>query len=280
MYGSEEGQRELAQELKKFMVRRLTDDVWKDAPKGEVGQVWVPLSNRTEYQMAEADFIKWLQSRGASDEQLSAAERGKALVKINMLRKLAALGKIPSAINMMGKTMDAGEQVVAFCAFNDPLFRMAEEFRSKRGINYKGQTWSGSDVIVGKVLEKQRLKIIDAFQAGQIGWLGIGTKAGGMGIDLPIACYGYFLDLPWTPADFTQCSGRLLRLGQERDCQFIKLLAKNSVDQRLEEIIQAKAGIFERAIDDKKFVDRILGRDPRFMRQTVVSALIASYFNG
>ena len=92
MYGSPDGQLELAQELKKFMIRRLTHEVWKDAPKGEVVEAWVKLTNRDAYMEAEKDFIEWLRRSGADEDRLGRAERGKAIVKLNYLRQLSAHG--------------------------------------------------------------------------------------------------------------------------------------------------------------------------------------------
>jgi SWI/SNF-related matrix-associated actin-dependent regulator 1 of chromatin subfamily A len=279
MYGSEDGQKELAKELKKFMVRRLTHEVWKDAPKGEVGEAWVKLTNRTAYDEAEADFIAWLMRQGVSEEKLASAERGRALVKLNYLRQLSAHGKVSQAIHLLDQTLSAGEQVVLFSAYNDPILHLVNHFASKTGTNHKGQQWSGAEMITGTVNDKNRLRIVDGFEAGKIGLLCVGVKAGGFGIDLPAACYAYFLDLPWTPADFTQATGRLLRLGQKRNCQFIKLLAQNTIDQRMEEIIQGKADIFARTIDDADFKNRVTAMDSTKMHDTIVSSLIASYMN-
>jgi len=279
MYDTEEGQKDLAIELRKFMVRRLTHEVWKEAPKGEIGQAWVPLSNRDAYKEAEKDFIDWLRRQGADEDRLQAAERGRALVKLNYLRQLASHGKVEEAIKIIDKTLSAGEQVVVFSGFNKPLYRLAEHFASKTGTNFRGNGWRGSALIVGETEDKARLRIVDNFQDGKIGLLCIGQRAGGLGIDLPVACYAYFLDLPWTPADFIQCTGRLLRLGQTRNCQFIKFLAKNTIDQRMEEIIQEKAGIFSRCVNDADFVNRVTAMDAKNMHTTIVSALISSYIH-
>jgi SWI/SNF-related matrix-associated actin-dependent regulator 1 of chromatin subfamily A len=276
-YTTEEGRAEISDRLSKFMIRRMFKEVKPDFPTGEVGAAWVELSNRDDYIAAEKDFISWLMASGAGQDKLDSAERGKALVKLNKLRQLSAEGKIASATEIIEKTMDAGEQVIVFCAFRSPLYQLVDHFAAKTGVNFKGQSWKGSAVIASGVSKKKRYKIIDDFMAGKIGILCIGVGAGGLGIDLPIARFAYFLDLPWSPADFEQCTGRLLRLGQERDCQFIKMLADKSIDQRMEEIIQIKAKIFEEAIGDDDVVDRVTAKDADRLQQSVVSLLIASY---
>ena len=276
-YTTTEGRAEISDRLSKFMIRRMFKEVKPDFPTGEVGEAWLKLTNREDYDKAEKNFIEWLMANGASQDRLDSAARGLALVKLNKLRQMSANGKIESATKIIEKTMDVGEQVIVFCAFRNPLYQLAAHFAEKTGTNFKGQTWKGSAVIASGVSKKKRYQIIDDFMAGKIGILCIGVGAGGLGIDLPIARFAYFLDLPWSPADFEQCTGRLLRLGQERDCQFIKLLADKSIDQRMEQIIQIKAKIFEEAIGDAEVVSRVTAKDSSNLQQSVVSMLISSY---
>jgi SWI/SNF-related matrix-associated actin-dependent regulator 1 of chromatin subfamily A len=276
-YDTEEGREEIAERLSGFMVRRMFKEVKPDFPTGEVGEAWLELSNRDDYKEVEVNFIQWLIRQGADLDRLAAAERGRALVKLNKLRELSAHGKVDEAARLIGQTLDAGEQCIVFCSFNAPLFRIAETFAEKEGTNFKGQKFKGSAMIVGGVSKKKRYETIDKFMAGEIGLLCIGVGAGGLGIDLPIARFAYFLDLPWNPADFEQCTGRILRLGQERDCQFIKLLASRTIDQRMEEIIQIKATIFQEAIGDKDAVSRVTAKDPRMMQSSIVSMICESY---
>lgn len=271
-----ESRAEVAEHLQGIMVRRRMGDVWVNPPKGELGAAWVKLSNRKDYDEVERDFIEWLMRQGASHDKLQAAERGRALVKMNKLRELSANGKVPEAIKMIDTTLNHDEQAVVFCAFTDPLKTIASHFRNKTGKNFKGQRWRGAEVIIGATPKHKRMQIIDAFNRGELGCLCLGVTAGGIGIDLPIARVGYFLDYPWTPADFEQCTGRLLRLGQERDCQFVKLLAERTIDHRMQAIIEYKATIFAEAIGDEEALERVTAKDA-LEQDTIVSALIQNY---
>jgi SWI/SNF-related matrix-associated actin-dependent regulator 1 of chromatin subfamily A len=274
MYDDEYGRGEVAEHLEGIMCRRMIKDVWKNPPTYELAAVPLPLSNEEDYRQAEKNFIEWLIRQGCSDEKIAAARRAETLVRLNKLRELAALGKIEEAAKIIKKTLDAGEQVVVFCTYNEPLRKLVKLFRNATGKNYKGQTWRGSDLIIGSTPLKKRMRLIDKFNAGRLGLLCLGL-AGGLGIDLPISCYGYLLDLPWTPADIEQWTGRLVRIGQERDCQFIKCLAEGTIDQRMELIIRDKAQIFQEAIGDEDAVRRVTATNE--MKQTVVAALIADY---
>ena len=55
------------------------------------------------------------------------------------------------------------------------------------------------------------------------------------------------------------------------------MLADKSIDQRMEEIIQIKAKIFEEAIGDLDVVDRVTAKGADTMQHSVVSLLISSY---
>jgi len=277
-YGTTEGRREIADRLKGIMVRRHAEDVMKDMPTSETGALWLELSNRKDYIDATNNFIGWLRGKGATLDELDRATRGHCLVKLNKLRELSAFGKIDGAQDVIESALDAGEQIVVFCSFNEPLRALEERFRHHTGTNIRGEQWRGSGIINGKVPEKKRQKLIRDFQAGKIGMLALGIKSGGLGIDLPAACIGYFLDLPWTPADLDQAKGRLHRLGQTRNCQFFKLLAQNSIDSQMEEILYRKAGIFAQAIGDERAIDRVSAKNVEDMKRSdVLDMILQSY---
>jgi SNF2 family DNA or RNA helicase len=282
LYDSPDGRELVAQKLvgeNGFMVRRLTPEVWADAPTGKFSNAFVPLTNREEYALCESDFIAWLARNGKldPDKMMCGKTRGYVLTQLLRLRQLSADGKMQEATKIVKKTLDAGEQAVVFCAFNAPLRALHKKFSSHQGKNFKGKRWHGAGLITGKVRGKKRMKVVNDFMAGKTGVLFINIIAGGIGIDLPIAAYAYFLDLPWSPADLEQGSGRLLRIGQERDCHFIKILAEATIDQRMETIIQDKALIFQQTIGDKDALNRITASDPEQLQNGFVKALIRSY---
>lgn len=283
MYSAPEAQEEIAEHLVGeggFMVRRLTPEVWVDAPKGEVVRAPCDLTNWDDYREVESNFINWLQKQNADEDKIMRAERGYVLTQLNMLRQLAANGKIRDTIQIINKVLNKGEQVVVFSDFKAPLKALEDRFKNKTGVNHLGQRWRGVGKIVGGQTDDKRMEMIEEFQAGKLGLMCVGIRAGGFGIDLPAARFAYFMDLPWSPADFEQCTGRILRLGQTRDCQFIKLLAPDTVDLRLESLIYDKAHTFRRTIGDEGIVDRVTGQGVDAMQDSIAKQIIRSYLNG
>jgi len=285
MYKKPEDQVEIAEHLVGeggFMVRRLTPEVWLDAPNSEVGRAPVDLSNWEDYEGVENDFIAWLGRQGADPDKIMRAERGYILAQLNMLRQHSANGKIKPAIRIVGDTLRKGEQVVVFSAFNAPLDALVARFKTTVGTTKQGKRWKGAGIIKGGQSDKKRMAMIDDFQAGKTGLMCVNVAAGGFGVDLFASRVAYFMDLPWSPADFEQCTGRLLRLGQKFDCSFIKLLATRpsgvpTIDNRMEGIIFSKAQTFQRAIGDQGIVERVNGQDYSTLQLSVAKQILGTY---
>ena len=79
----------------------------------------------------------------------------------------------------------------------------------------------------------------------------------GTGHTLSSANYVIFIDTPWTYADFEQASDRIYRIGQNKSVFIITLIAKDTYDERVQEILNTKKEISGYIVDDK-FMDKFL----------------------
>jgi SWI/SNF-related matrix-associated actin-dependent regulator 1 of chromatin subfamily A len=61
-----------------------------------------------------------------------------------------------------------------------------------------------------------------------------------------------FVELPWTPADLDQTTARLHRIGQQGSVTATYLLAENTIDEQIYELINAKRAIVDVAIDGQR----------------------------
>ncbi len=75
------------------MVRRRKKDVLPELPPVRHAPVYLEIDNLAEYQKAEQDVISYLNEMGDYDKA-GSAEKAEALVQINVLRQLAAKGKL------------------------------------------------------------------------------------------------------------------------------------------------------------------------------------------
>jgi hypothetical protein len=96
---------------------------------------------------------------------------------------------------------------------------------------------------------RDRAAVVDQFQdpAGPPVFL-ISLKAGGTGLNLTAADYVIHLDPWWNPAVEQQATDRAHRIGQERPVVSCRLIAANTVEERVLDLQESKRAIAEAAL--------------------------------
>jgi SNF2 family DNA or RNA helicase len=72
--------------------------------------------------------------------------------------------------------------------------------------------------------------------------------AGGVGIDLTGASVVLHYDRWWNPAKENQATDRVHRIGQRRFVQVFKLITRDTIEERIDELIRAKVELMERVV--------------------------------
>ncbi|MBM4358641.1 MAG: DEAD/DEAH box helicase [Deltaproteobacteria bacterium] len=98
---------------------------------------------------------------------------------------------------------------------------------------------------------RDRKAVVDAFQAadGPPVML-LSLKAGGTGLNLTAADHVFLLDPWWNPAAEDQAADRAHRIGQRRSVLVHRLIAKDTVEERILELQAKKRGLAEAALDE------------------------------
>ena len=105
-------------------------------------------------------------------------------------------------------------------------------------------------VVTGEVKDKQAQ--LDRFTNDDNCKVLLATiGAAGTGLTLTVANTLLFLDSPWNYATFTQVSSRIHRIGQTKNCDIISLLATNTIDERIMDIVEKKKKLGEAVVDGK-----------------------------
>jgi len=195
-----------------------------------------------EYNAAANDLAMYLrQYMGKQPPAIAKALAGEKLTQLNVLRQLCAVGKLDTAIELIESILDAGEKVLVFCSFVEPLERLKEHFKAK------------AVILTGKTPIDERKGIVGAFQTDpKIPVFLGGIKSAGVGITLTAASNVIFLDYSWNPADHQQAQDRVHRPGQvANSVNIYQLSAIGTIDEDLKEILEHKQGIFDAVIDGK-----------------------------
>ena len=102
------------------------------------------ITNRKEYDDAENDVIKYLrQYKNASDDRVARATRGQVMVKMGILKQIAARGKIKAVSEFIHDVIDGGEKLIMFAYLKEVVEALKKEFPD-------AVTVTGSDDIKAK----------------------------------------------------------------------------------------------------------------------------------
>ncbi len=131
---------------------------------------------------------------------------------------------------------------VVFFAKHVDVMDLAEETFAKRGIRYSS--------IRGDQTPKSRAKNIDAFvNDPDVAVVVCSLSAAGVGINLQVASNMVLAELSWTDAEQTQAIDRIHRIGQAEPVTAWRIIAAQTIDTRIAELIDSKAGLAARALD-------------------------------
>ncbi|HET6625672.1 MAG TPA: DEAD/DEAH box helicase [Nocardioidaceae bacterium] len=131
---------------------------------------------------------------------------------------------------------------VVFFAKHIDVMDIAEETFTKRGIGFSS--------IRGDQTRAKRQKQIDAFvNDPDVSVAVCSLTAAGVGLNLQVASNMVLAELSWTDAEQTQAIDRIHRIGQEEPVTAWRIIAAQTIDTRIAELIDSKAGLAARALD-------------------------------
>ncbi|MFC7486289.1 DEAD/DEAH box helicase [Knoellia sp. CPCC 206453] len=145
------------------------------------------------------------------------------------------------AADYAGQLARSVGKVVLFAKHID-VMDVAEQTFAKRGIGYAS--------IRGDQTPKVRKANIEAFLTDpEIHVVVCSLTAAGVGLNLQVASNVVLAELSWTSAEQTQAIDRVHRIGQTEPVTAWRIIAAQTIDSRLAELIDDKAGLAARALD-------------------------------
>lgn len=235
---------ELHARIKRYFIRRTKAEVLAELPEKIFIEVPVELDKETakKYEVAARNLATYLREHaGKQPAEIARSMAAEKLTQLNVLRQLNALGKVDTAIELIEAAVEAGEKVLVFSSFVEPLERVQAHFGAK------------AVIITGKTDVKDRQGIVESFQNNKnVQVFCGGYKSAGVGITLTAASNFVAIDLPWNPADLEQSIGRLHRIGQvANSVNIYQLFAVDTIDADMRDTLDRKQNIFDTVIDGK-----------------------------
>jgi len=131
---------------------------------------------------------------------------------------------------------------VVFFAKHVDVMDVAEQTFAKRGLRYSS--------IRGDQTSAARQRAIDDFVGDpDVSVVVCSLTAAGVGLNLQVASNVVLAELSWTDAEQTQAIDRVHRIGQEEPVTAWRVIAAQTIDTKIAELIDSKAGLAARALD-------------------------------
>ena len=160
-----------------------------------------------------------------------------------MMRKIGQ-AKAGLAADYTAQLVDNVGKVVFFAKHIDVMDTAEEAFASRR---------IGFSSIRGGQTRKARQAAIDSFTHDpEVSVVVCSLSAAGVGLNLQVASNLVLAELPWTEAEQTQAIDRIHRIGQHQPVTAWRILAAGTIDTRVAELIDRKAGLAARALDGSR----------------------------
>jgi superfamily II DNA or RNA helicase len=236
----------LVRRIKPFLLRRTKDAVATELPaKTEmVREVELTGLQRDLYETVRLAMDRKVRdaiaSKGVARSQIIILD---ALLKLRQVccdprlvkghaTRGAPSAKLGELMAMIAELLDEGRKILVFSQFTSMLALIEAELQA-RAIAYA--------LLTGATVD--RAAQVAAFQQGAVPIFLISLKAGGVGLNLTAADTVIHYDPWWNPQAENQATDRAWRIGQDKPVFVYKLIAKGTLEQKIQELQRRKAGL-------------------------------------
>jgi hypothetical protein len=247
------------------IVRRRKVDVAADIPARRIADLPVELEGALGRSIRDAERVlarrlvkryeSALEARGgdiadgidhdlvrrvASWERQDAKDSSSEENVFSMMRRIGQAKAVLAADYAAQLARNVGK--VVFFAKHIDVMDAAEQTFAQRGLGYSS--------IRGDQTRTARQKAIDAFvKDPAVAVVVCSLSAAGVGLNLQVASNVVLAELSWTDAEQTQAIDRVHRIGQDQPVTAWRIIAAQTIDARIAELIDDKAGLAARALD-------------------------------
>ena len=251
--------------IKPFLLRRTKEQVATELPPKTEIIHWVELNEaqRDVYETMRLAMDKKVRDeitrKGVARSQIIILE---ALLKLRQvccdLRLVSdsptprgsTSGKLDSLMEMLEELFEEGRRILLFSQFTSMLTLIEAELK-QRNIAYA--------LLTGQT--RDRRTPVKDFQSGKLQIFLISLKAGGVGLNLTEADTVIHYDPWWNPATENQATDRAYRIGQEKPVFVYKMIARGTVEEKIQHLQKEKSDLAAGVLDGRKAGDWKLQSD-------------------
>ncbi|SDL84374.1 DEAD/DEAH box helicase [Sediminibacillus halophilus] len=261
----------VAKRAKPFILRRMKTDVLAELPKKR--QSIDMLELLPEQKKLYAAYLAKLRHDTLKhlDKETLHKNKIRILAGLTRLRQICchpglfvdnyqgSSAKFRQLFELIREAKLAGRRLLVFSQFTKMLDLIGRELTAR------GWTFFYLD---GQTPGHERVETCERFNEGERDLFLISMKAGGTGLNLTGADTVILYDSWWNPAVEEQAADRAYRIGQQRDVEVIKLVARGTIEEKMNDLQEKK----------RKMIGEILDSDAKqeaLLTETDIKELLA-----
>jgi SWI/SNF-related matrix-associated actin-dependent regulator 1 of chromatin subfamily A len=237
--------------VKMCMIRRLVNEVLPDLPDytRQTIPVELPEENRREYVQMNAAFADWYFEKFPEKSQVQSAV---IVTKLGYMKRHVAYWKLPFVYSWIDDFLEESDKkLVVFGLHRKVIDGIVNRYFS-RGTQRKPFVVK----VDGTINMDDRQHAVDLFQQRPETRIFVGQmRAAGVGLTLTAASNVLFAECDFVPAVHSQAEKRLIRISQKNHVQCTYIVAQNTIEEHVADILQRKQSEFNSAIDGGKAID-------------------------
>ena len=237
--------------IKPFMLRRMKSDVLNELPEKIENTMYAELTG--EQKKMYTSYLALAKNQTLA--LLCEGGQGKMRI-LTLLMRLRQIcchptlfdenydkdsGKLDLLMELVTNAVESGHRILVFSQFTSMLSIIRESLKNV-GID--------SFYLDGKTPSYERAELSDRFNGGENNVFLISLKAGGVGLNLTGADTVIHYDPWWNPAIEDQATDRAHRIGQKNIVEVIKLVAKDTIEEKIIQLQEDKREIINSVMSD------------------------------
>ena len=224
-----------------FILRRMKADVLKELPP--------KTENVYRIELEEEQHKLYLAAVVDAREKLQAAKPEDKMAVFAVLMRLREIccdprliadnweggsAKLDACAELVSSAVEGGHRILLFSQFTSMLELLAKRLDAE-GISHF--------TLQGSTPKPVRAELVRRFNGGEVSVFLISLRAGGTGLNLTAADIVIHYDPWWNVAAQNQATDRAYRIGQQNPVQVYKLIAQDTIEEKIVELQQAKQSL-------------------------------------
>jgi len=236
--------------IRPFILRRVKSDVLKELPEKEESIIYTKLEGK-QLALYNAHVQRMLDTLAGQTESEFANGKFQILAELTRLRQICCApamvyenyngeaAKLDTCMELIKNSIEGGHKTLLFSQFTSLFMLLEEKLKAENIAYYK---------LTGATSKLKRAEMVREFNENGVPIFLISLKAGGTGLNLTGASIVIHLDPWWNVAAQNQATDRAHRIGQKSTVSVFKLIAKNTIEEKIVKLQESKKDLSDQII--------------------------------